>query len=139
MCVCVTTTPSPLLHAFLQGRQQELLVEAVDGADVGEDAGDHVAGEGGAGTGLLQETPTEHLVQEVQLGHVGPLRLQQLVGYVEHSLLDRQLEEEGREADVNTNTDIGGNSVDTHTRKTRTLGKWVIVMTFLNILSNASD
>ena len=98
VCVCVTRAPSPLLHAFLQGWQQELLVEAVDGADVGEDSGDHVAGEGGAGAGLLQETPTEHLVQEVQLGHVGPLRLKELVGDVEHSLLHRQLEEGGRGA-----------------------------------------
>ncbi len=46
---------SPFLHAFLQRRQQELLVEAVDGADVGEDAHDHLTGEGAASSGLLHQ------------------------------------------------------------------------------------
>ncbi len=56
---------SPFLHAFLQRRQQELLVEAVDGADVGEDTHDHLTGEGAASSGLLHQLGAEHLVQEV--------------------------------------------------------------------------
>lgn len=52
---------SPFLHPFLQRREQELLVETVDGADVGEDPLDDVAGEGGARAGLLQEPGTENL------------------------------------------------------------------------------
>ncbi len=55
---------SPLLHAFLQGRQEELLVETVDGADVGEDSLNDVAGEGGARPSLLQESGTEDLQEE---------------------------------------------------------------------------
>lgn len=60
---------SPLLHPLLQRRQQELLVEAVDGADVGEDSLDHVAGEGGARARLLQEAGTEHLREEKSPDH----------------------------------------------------------------------
>lgn len=60
---------SPLLHPLLQRRQQKLLVEAVDGADVGEDSLDDVTGEGGARARLLQETGTEHLREEKSLVH----------------------------------------------------------------------
>lgn len=51
----------PLLHSFLQRWQQELLMEAVDGANIGEDPLNHVAGKGGAGPSFLQEPGTENL------------------------------------------------------------------------------
>lgn len=56
---------SPLLHAFLQRRQQELLVETVDWADVGEDPQNDITGEGGARPSLLQESGTENLWEEM--------------------------------------------------------------------------
>lgn len=55
---------SPLLHPFLQRRQQKLLMETVDGADVGEDSLNNVTGEGGARASLLQESGTENLQEE---------------------------------------------------------------------------
>lgn len=55
---------SPLLHPLLERREQKLLMEAVDGADVGEDSLDHITGEGGARAGLLQEPGTENLQRE---------------------------------------------------------------------------
>ena len=39
-------------------------METVDGADVGEDSLNHVAREGGARAGLLQEPSTENLQEE---------------------------------------------------------------------------
>lgn len=69
-------------------------MEAVDGADVGEDTHDHLTGEGVTSSGLLHELSAEHLVQEVESGHVRLLRVQKLIGYVKHPLLDRQLESE---------------------------------------------
>lgn len=116
----VTDGHSPLLHSLLQCWQQELLVEAVDGADVGEDSLNHITGERGAGASLLQEAGAEHLaegeclfghwsafgrpvatlgrcvlvahlIQEVELSHVGNLGVQQLIGDVEDPLLDGQL------------------------------------------------
>lgn len=78
---------SPLLHAFLQSWQQELLMEAVDRADVGEDTHHHLAGERASCSCLLHQPPAEHLVQEVKPGHVRLLRVEELVGDVKHTLL----------------------------------------------------
>ena len=50
MCVCVYVCLSPFPDdACLELGEEELVVEAVDGGDVGEDACDHVLGDGRLG------------------------------------------------------------------------------------------